>query len=40
MVISLPCEAGAEAGFREARASRRRRDARLPARGYAGVGAE
>jgi hypothetical protein len=36
--ITLPRVRGAEAGFREALASRRWSDARLPARGYVGVG--
>src|SRR5262245_35257387 len=37
---SLPRVRGAEAGFREAQASRRRTDSRLRARGFAGLGAE
>ena len=37
--VGLPSPSGAEAGFREAQASRRRSDARLPARGY-GAGGE
>src|SRR6185295_12354543 len=38
--LPSPAKRGAEAGFREAEASRRRSDARLPARGYVRVGAE